>query len=273
MGLFDNFLDPLNLRDPIRQTGGDVLNLLGSDKDDPVQSALWDAGDGDDLGRWLGTIPGDLDVIKRELVLDAQASGAERQAAIDRGFNFGEVPTRVQEIQGDLGNRLSALRGDRDNLTDARSQPARQELSEQAGLHRRSVAGEGSRQSAQRSGINEQQALGNQQIEIQSLQEQLGQEAGVEQLQTEFTAFFNDLAANRFSRELSGLGVEINEYLSERGAKIGYRELEAEARQATTDMYARFLSGLGSSTSNDPNNVNPNVYGDDAYPAYDPARP
>lgn len=234
----------------------DPLNISGINDVDEAGAAQQAAN--------LASLRERQEAASTEANIQYEADLTERQERND------PLANRVQEIQGDLGNRLSALRGDRDNLTAARSQPERQQLAEEAGLQRRSLEGEGSRQSAQRSGVNQQQALGNQQIEIQSLQEQIGQEAGVEQLQTEFTAFFNELAANRFSRELSGLGVEINEYLSERGAKIGYRELEAEARATTNDMYARFLSGLGSISGND--NTDPNVYGDDSYPAYDPAR-
>lgn len=259
------------LRDVNRKIGGDVLGLGGSDENDPFQEyVLGDLLGGrdalDNVNKALGTIPPILDRAKRATVLDAKRL-AEEQATALPNYDAGEVINSVQDLQGNISSRLQGLRAGRDESVERRVQPQRQQVAEQAGLARRSIQGEGSRQSSQRSGIMEDKSLANQQVEAQALGEQLSIEGGVQQLETEFTSFFNELVANRFSREFTGLSEEMNEYLSEQGAKIGYDQLEQEARLATNAMYGRFISTIGQEFGN--NDKPDNVAGDAYQPAYD----
>ena len=160
-------------------------------------------------------------------------------------YDAGPVPTAVEAMQGGIGNRLSTLRSGRDASVNARTQPALEQNSRASALKQRGIATEGSLASAERANIATDKSLGDQQIQAEALGQQLSQEGGVQQLETEFTSFFNELASNRFSRELSGLSEEMNEYLSAQGAKIGYDQLEAESRKATTEMYGRFMAAIG----------------------------
>lgn len=231
MGVIDRFLKKTTTK-PLKKLSGEVLKVFG--KEDSISN----------IGDALGTIPPVLDRIKRATVLDAQRL-AEEQAQALPNYDPGEVITATGDLQSNISSRLKGLRAGRDESVERRSQPQLQQVAEQAGLARRSIQGEGSRQTQQRSGIMEDKSLANQQVEAQALGEQLNVEGGVQQLETEFTSFFNELVANRFSREFTGLSEVMNEYLSAQGAKIGYDQLEAEARKATTAMYGRFITTIG----------------------------
>ena len=179
----------------------------------------------------------------REANIAREADLAQQAAS----YTGGPVPGAVETIQRDLTERHQGLRAGRDEAVTRRAQPGLQRLSTQAGLKERQIAQGpmGSLSMAERGGVMADKALGGQAVQAQALGEQLQTEQGVQQLETEFTSFFNELAANRFSRELSGLSEEMNEYLSAQGAKIGYDQLAAEARRSTMEMYGRFAASLG----------------------------
>ena len=158
----------------------------------------------------------------------------------------GDGIDRVGQLQEDLGNRLSFLRENRQQLADERAQPGLRTINEQRAVANRQIGIRGSLGERRRQEINTSADLASQEIRSQSFSQQLSSEQGLKQLQDEFTAMFNDMANTDFTQELSGLGEEIDAYMANLGRDLKYGELAAKAQQRTWEMAGRFASELGS---------------------------
>ena len=251
MGLFDTILkiDPLTRiatsKDPVKA----YETFARPDRAfKDVQEELVSAFDGDKVFKGISTLgKTTTEGLEKAKVQSQQQAIDDYIALRDSPIDASKSPTvsRVSDIKSDLTGRLGALRAGREGAVEVRAQPQLQQGAETGAQATRGISGEGSRQFQQRAEIGTEEALANQQVEAQALSTQLQQEGGLQRLETEFTGFFNELAANRFSREISGLTEEMNKYLSSQGAKIGYDQLALEARKATSDMIGRFASSLG----------------------------
>ena len=243
MGLFDNItgriFDPGNISGQFKETVNPLRDLgLDTPEDKGFR----------DLGKGVGSLPPAYDKARDEAELKTKQEAIDKYVTLRDAEAQGLVdPTvnRVDEMQKGISGRLSSLREGRGEAISAKTQPQLQNIAEAGSQATRGVRGEGSRQFAQRAAIGTDEALANQQVEAQALTSQLAQEGGLQKLDTELTGFFNELASNRFSREISGLTTQMNEYLSAQGAKIGYDQLALEARKQTSELFGRFASSLG----------------------------
>lgn len=162
-----------------------------------------------------------------------------------RGTKVESGLRRSEQLQEDVTGRLQNIRGRRQELSDVAAQPALQSLSEQAGAAGRTVGMEGSLGEQRRSEIGMDKALGAQQIKSQSFMQQLGSEQGVQALQEDFTNMFNAMNQEDFTREIQGLGEEVDRYMASEGRKLQYERLAQEARESTNRMIGRFANSIG----------------------------
>ena len=162
-------------------------------------------------------------------------------------------------MQQGIGDRLSERRGLRQEFTDTAAQPHLQNIAEQEAPpgHRKdiqseqeAVAGrqvnmEGSLGANRRADISNQADLARQDIKAQSLGQQIQSEEGIQSLQNEFTAMYNDMANTQFTQQLSGMGEEIDRYMAEKGRSISYDQLATKAQANSDRMMGRLLDGMG----------------------------
>lgn len=159
----------------------------------------------------------------------------------------GETISGVRGLQAGLGERLAELRSRRPEALATRVAPAMAESALRRGAIERgqTTMGSGAFQETAGAGIDE--ALAGQQIEAQELAGLLSTETGVQQLEQGFTAIFNQMASERFTRELQGLGAEVDKYMAEQGAGVNAERLAASARNASMAMLGRFAQAAGQS--------------------------
>lgn len=186
----------------------------------------------------------------------AETASKRAYVASERGLR---ATTRADQLQGQIdtvgqmqegiSGRLSSLRENRDFLTNAAAQPALQNLAAQEGLARRQVGMEGSLGDTQRSNIASEADLARQSIQSQALGQQLQSEQGLQQIQNEFTAMFNDMANTGFTDATAGIGAEIDAFKAEKGRSLDYDKLATDALKMSNDMMGRLASGMGSAFS------------------------
>lgn len=150
------------------------------------------------------------------------------------------VISGTRDIQSSLGSRLGQLRSERGSRLKTAVQPRLQETAMRRGATERATVNEGSRQFQERADVGLTEELANQQIEAQELGSLLQTEQGIEQVQQQFTAMFNQMANERFTRELSGLGEEVDKFMAEQGAGVNADRIAANARGASMDILGRF---------------------------------
>ena len=158
---------------------------------------------------------------------------------------------RVGQVQSGLGDRLNLLRQNRDELIEAKTQPALRQLGEQEATATRQVKMMGSLGDRRKADIAMSADLGRQQIQQQALSEQLQSEQGVQQLQSEFSVLFNQMASTGFTEALSGLGEEADRFFAQYGLEGKYNELARDAEQYSLNMISRLGEGLANEIGRD----------------------
>lgn len=163
------------------------------------------------------------------------------------------VVDTTRELQLGASTRLGGLRSSRSSMLKTKVRPGLARIAETEARGERQISRgiQGSMADKARSDLALGSDLAEQDLSVQELGNLLNQENGVQQLETMFTGMFNQLGAQAFAQELSGLGEEVNKYLAEEGQALNIASIQQQAASAATDMAGRFLVAAGSAFGGD----------------------
>lgn len=173
-------------------------------------------------------------------------------------FNSGSINkpliNNLRGLRSESSSRLEELRASKEGRLKSALQPGLQKISEEQGLRERELAKTpmGSRSSALRTSLQAEAGLARQSLTIDALGSILSQENGAQELEFMFNDMFNESGSKAFAQELIGLGVEVNNYLSEQGLTLSMESLISGAERSATASQGqadRFIRGLQSQSA------------------------